>query len=284
MRNKTLSGVLASLLILLSGQGDCWAGTKERPKAKKPTVNSESIVELSRSTGLFSDLIGEGARSTVYDAYHECFQNINSIKMESLKWLKENGTPGGRLYAGFLMLRKDPKAGRDAFIEFLTDNSPLQYQSGCEVLQATVSGIARNIIRTGRFLDFNDGTAHGVTHGSPIFVQELMVAEHLADAVPAESGPRREYLVFSAAKQNLKELKDEDLYHLLTKASPAGKIYAASLIGLKTSDSSAFDYLLSDKSQVVYTSGCQSFGSAVSEVAKQLKERGKFFGFSPKEG
>ncbi len=268
--------------LVLSIQSEAFAAQKKEKPMKESSVKNESLITLSQADRFTNNLAGEGSRSPIYDAYHASSNAMTSVKLSDLIWLKNNGTPAGKLYAGFLLVQKDPATGQEAFVEFLADNRPLQYQSGCEVLQATVSGIARNILRTGRFLDFNDGIAHGAITNNPLYVQYLMTADRLADATPGESGVHPQYLVYAAAKQNLKELKPDDLNRLLSKASPAGKLYAASLLSLKNSSRDSFEKLTADKSKVTFISGCKGFETTVGEIAKQLKENGNFLSFSIK--
>lgn len=279
MISRIWSSILV-VVVILSGQTAAFAGSKGKKPMKESQVKHETLITLSQADRFANSLVGEGTRSPVYDSYRTVCNNIGSTKLADLLWLKNNGTAAGKLYAGFLLLQKDPASGQEAFVEFLEDNRTLQYQSGCEVLQATVSGIARNILRTGRFLDFYDGIAHGVITDNPLYVQYLMNARQLADATPGESGAHPEYLVYAAAKQNPKELKPDDLNRLLTSASPAGKLYAASLLSLKNSDRSSLDKILQDKSKVTFISGCKGFETTVGEVAKQLKEKGNFVSFS----
>ncbi len=279
MSLKTLNLTLALVLVLMLPMA-----TIAAPKVKKlemeSSVKHECLITLSQADRLCNNLEGEGARSSIYDAYHQCSSNISSTKVSDLLWLKANGTPAGKLYAGFLLLQKDPAVGRDAFIEFLNDSRSLKYQSGCEILQATVSGIARNIIRTGRFLDFSDGIAYGVITNEPLYAQYFMTADTVSDSTPGESGTHSEYLVFSAAKQNLKEIRPDDLHRLMLKAKPGGKIYAAALSSLKHGDRSSFERLLQDKSKVRFLSGCKGVETTVGEMAKQLRDTGKFLSFS----
>jgi|GEM_PF-1039713 len=281
MSIKIIVGIFV-LMFCLSAQTEACALPRITKPIKESQVKQEALVTLSQANRFCNNLVGEATRSPVYDAYNVASKNVATIKVGDLQWLKNNGTAAGKLYAGYLLLRKDPAAGQEAFVEFLADNRTLEYQSGCEVLQATVSGIARNVLRTGRFLDFYDGIAHGVITNNPMYVQYLTGAKLFADAGPGESGVRPEYLVFAAAKQNLKEVKTEDLSRLLIKASPAGKLYAATLASLKTGNRTSFDALLQDKSKVTFISGCKGFETTVGEVAKQLKETGSFMSFSLK--
>jgi hypothetical protein len=243
-------------------------------------MKSPSLIVLSRAKRFESRQVGEGASSTVYGAYADALKNIASISPDDLDWLKRNAEGGAKIYAALLLLAKNGNHAEDALVNLLDDKSQVQYQSGCEVFDASISSIAKDLVCTNQFMDFKIGTASGVKTEQPVYITELLRADLFADQTPGESGPHRASLVFAAARDNLKELKLEDLQTLMNKAKPAGKLYAASLISLKNSSRKSFDGLLADNSPVTYVGGCKGFQTTTAEIARELKDKGKYCGFN----
>jgi hypothetical protein len=244
-------------------------------------VAEERKVELtllSKAKQLESSHLGDcAARSENFAAYKKLADNVQSLTMDDLMWLKANGTPASRVYAAFLAYKKDPAAGQHSFLEFLDDDTPLSYQTGCEVMQDKVSDIGKAIVATGKYLDF-EGTTSG---GTPIYVNVLSKAKVFADSFGGEGGRNLEWLVYDAARQWATALDPKDLATMLTKATPAGKLYAAVLQDSsgKTAKHAGFNALLADKSQLQYLSGCKASHLTLGEAAKKLKETGRLYNF-----
>lgn len=238
-----------------------------------------SISALSKAKRLTNSLAGEGQASSDFICFSGLVTKKAKLKKSDLMWLKSHGTPAARIYAAFLVSASDPQSGAHAFLELLDDGSPVEYQSGCEVLSESVSAIAGSVVATGRFLDF-DGKALDAD-GRPIYVKELLNARQFADQVGGEGGRHKEYLVFQAAQRHGRSLQPVDLKMLSDKASPAGRLYAAVLLlssGGGNRDK-VFASLIGDNAQVSYTSGCKSVEVTVADIARQLREKGSFHNF-----
>ncbi len=116
----------------------------------------DSILKLSSANRLESKLVGEGSQSVFYAYYNEARHLPLKPNGWEITWLRKNGTPAGKLYACFLALKIDAKAGKEMFRALESDNTKVQYQSGCEVETLTVGAIARQIVQNQKFADFQD--------------------------------------------------------------------------------------------------------------------------------
>ncbi len=240
-----------------------------------------AIVELSKANRFTNRLAGEGSTNTTFATYDRLSKKATELTTRDLLWLKGHGTATGRVYASFLFFAKDKKEGAHSFLELLDDDTPLEYQSGCERSTESVSKVGRSVVATGSFEDFESKV---LQDGKPIYVNQLKTAEKFADEIGAESGRFLETLVFGAALENVRTLKMEDLAEIKAKGTPAGRLYAAVLMisSGKTSKDAAYKGLLNDQSKVTYASGCKMCEVKVAEVAKQLMTTGKFHNFKVK--
>jgi hypothetical protein len=114
----------------------------------------DSILKLSSAKRLESIVVGEGSRSVVYAYYNEARHLPLKTNGWEITWLLKNGTPAGKLYACFLAMKIDSKAGREMFRALESDTTQVQYQSGCEVENFTVGAIAKQVVQNQKFADF----------------------------------------------------------------------------------------------------------------------------------
>jgi len=236
---------------------------------------------LSKAKRLQTAQIGEGGEpSTAYGAYKTALKSLGSISFDELSSLTNNGAPGGRIYGALLLCQKDPGLGRAKLVDFLNDKTACEFQTGCEIFSSNLADIAKDLLCKGEFWDFKIDTAGGAAKTTPMYLGELMDAANFADQTPAESGPHREFLVYDAASRTIDGLKVADLETVVRSGEPAGKLYAAALLKQKSPQSKPFDSLLNDKTMVLYFGGCKGFPTTVADVAKELKEKGKFRSFS----
>jgi hypothetical protein len=237
----------------------------------------QTVVALSKFTRVESGQVGEGGESRAYRLYEQLRGRIAQLPIQDLMWLTANGTAASRVYSAFLTRSKDSKAGIHSVLELLDDDSPVEYQTGCEVLSSSVSEIGSAYTATGAFLDFQDKPDL-----KPIYLEELRQAAQFADQVGGESGRQAEFLIFRAAFKNAHSLKVNDLKSLQKNATAAGRLYAAMLLESsgKLSRAQAFAPLLNDNASVLYVSGCKAASYRVSAVARQFKQTGRFHNFA----
>lgn len=269
-----LAFVLWSGFLLVSIRPGAVAAKESNTTVERP---DREIVELSKASRLEGATIGEGGPSKVFALYRALCANSAKISMKDLLWLKGNGTPAARVYASYLMNQKDPSAGTRAFLELLDDDTALEYQSGCEVLRSSVSDVGRQVVATGRFLDFD----LVVVRAHPMYVSELSKAAVFANEVGSESGRHVEYLIYDAALKSARQLTTKDLDALMAGPSSAGRLYAALLQDAsgKYPKSRGYDHLVKDNSKVLYQNGCKGMHSTVAEIAQALRDKGNFYGF-----
>lgn len=235
------------------------------------------IIQLSKAETLEGSTIGEGCKSKHFAAFLALRAAASNVSTQDIMWLQANGKPAAKIYAAFLAYAKDKDNGTHYFEELLDNDTPVEYQSGCEVFNTSLSAIARSVIATGKYLDF-DAT---ITGDTPIYARELERATIFADQLGAESGRHLEYLIFAAALEHAKELQKKDLEKLITSASPAGRIYAAILQNAsgKFQKNAGLTRLNTDAASVSYVSGCKASKYQVREIARQLLATGKFHNF-----
>lgn len=114
----------------------------------------DPILRLARAKRLESDVVGEGSKSPTYAWFKEASQLPIKPNGMEIYWLSQKGSAAGRLYAGFLAMEFDADSGIAVFKRLETDQSKVQYQSGCEVENFTVGNIARQVVEKRKFLDF----------------------------------------------------------------------------------------------------------------------------------
>lgn len=241
----------------------------------KDKIDSQ-VIALSKEQRLESGQVGEGGKSKAFQLYRELQNRIAQIPITDLMWLTANGTAASRVYSAFLTRSKNTKDGAHCVLALLDDDSPVKYQSGCEIMPTSVSEIGSAYVATGTFLDFKDKADL-----KPIYFEELKKAEQFADQEGSEGGRYAEFLIFRAAYKNAHSLKLSDLKLLQKSATPAGRLYASILLERTGSlnRQQAFAPLLGDNSTVTYMSGCKGTKAKVSDVAKQLKTTGRYHNF-----
>lgn len=243
------------------------------------TPTNPSVIELSKAQRIESAALGEAGRpSTIFAAYDTLLRSVATVDKNDLLWLKSHGKPAARVYAAYLLYKKDPVVGRHALLELLDDDTEIEAQSGCEVFKTSVSVVGGSLVTTGQW----DGTVgRNSAAGESIYVSELMKAPMFADSTGGESGRYLEWLVFQAARTNARSLNPVDLNKILASGTPAGRLYAAILQDAsgKFPKHAGFGKLATDSSKVTYATGCKRMETTVGEVAKALKEKGQFLNF-----
>lgn len=112
----------------------------------------------------------------------------------------------------------------------------------------------------------------------------LVAAVSFDDDVAGErpgNGQSPAYIAYQKLVLDQKIVSPATLKSLQDKATPAGKLYIASLIWEHDSQAGADAYrkLLGDQTKVNYMSGCMGQQYSVGEIARQLLEQGEFFNF-----
>ncbi|CAN5291308.1 hypothetical protein BH10CYA1_BH10CYA1_28350 [soil metagenome] len=114
----------------------------------------DPMIRLARAAKLENDLIGEGSKSTTYAFFREALHLSIKANGREISWLKTNGTPAGRLYAGFLAMHFDEVYGLNLFRQMRSDDAKVQYVSGCESETFTVGSVAKEVVEKKHFADF----------------------------------------------------------------------------------------------------------------------------------
>jgi len=112
-------------------------------------------------------------------------------------------------------------------------------------------------------------------------LKALMDATTFDDGVAAETGLRTNYKNYAAAVDQIQALETKDLQTLLTRGSPAGRLYAAVLLkqSNRVGNDDSFGKLLNDNADVTYLSGCKGSNYKVKEIATAFIKDGSFHNF-----
>lgn len=143
------SKILIVILAFTSG----FLLTAFQPLVAFAADKAQCLITLSTAKRFEDKQIGEGGdASKAYKAYEKAFNSSDSIKKEDFVWLLKNGTPAGKVYAAMLLRGTGKANDADSFGKLINDQSKIEFQSGCEVIQDTVNAIAKSFIKSGDYL------------------------------------------------------------------------------------------------------------------------------------
>jgi hypothetical protein len=104
------------------------------------------LITLSEATRLEGKALGAMARpSKLYQAFEQALQACPT--RPNLEWLLREATPAGRIYAAMLLVKLDPKAGRQALDQMRSDQTPLTVAAGCTTMKTTVGAAVDDILQ-----------------------------------------------------------------------------------------------------------------------------------------
>jgi hypothetical protein len=114
-------------------------------KAPKPNLPIELEI-LRTAAGLQGRALGAMARpSKLYQAFEQAGQA--GPTRPNLERLLREATPAGRIYAAMLLVKLDPKAGRQALDQMRSDQTPLTVAAGCTIMKTTVGAAVDDILQ-----------------------------------------------------------------------------------------------------------------------------------------
>jgi hypothetical protein len=117
----------------------------ERPKPN-PLLPAY-LMTLSKATRLEGKALGAVAKpSQLYQAFEQALKSGKSIRPEIEQLLRE-ATPAGRIYAAMLLVKLDPKAGRQLLEQMKSDQTALTEASGCRSSQTSVGAAVADILQ-----------------------------------------------------------------------------------------------------------------------------------------
>lgn len=113
--------------------------------APKPNRPAEFEI-LRTAAGLQGRALGAMARpSKLYQAFEQARQA--GPNRPNLERLLREATPAGRIYAAMLLVKLDPKAGRQALDQMRSDQTPLTVAAGCTIMKTTVGAAVDDILQ-----------------------------------------------------------------------------------------------------------------------------------------
>ena len=106
---------------------------------------------------LAGSAVGEGAeKSPLYLAYLEALKNAAKYKKE-LTMTARYGSPAGRLYAVSALAAGQAEAARKLLTQMSNCKDNVYYQSGCKGTNELLGTISQELVKKGRYLDFELG-------------------------------------------------------------------------------------------------------------------------------
>jgi hypothetical protein len=104
------------------------------------------LMTLSKATRLEGKALGAMARpSNLYQAFEQSLQAVPN--RPNLERLLRKATPAGRIYAAMLLVKLDPKAGRQALDQMRSDQTPLTVAAGCTTMKTTIGAAVDDILQ-----------------------------------------------------------------------------------------------------------------------------------------
>ncbi|HEY9785806.1 MAG TPA: hypothetical protein V6D17_10420, partial [Candidatus Obscuribacterales bacterium] len=85
------------------------------------------------------------AKSDLRTAFNQAAAAGVGIRTD-LKWLTENASPAGKIYAAVLIRRLDWNDGNQALVKLRNDKDMVQYKKGSEIVHYTVGEIVEDIL------------------------------------------------------------------------------------------------------------------------------------------
>lgn len=113
-----------------------------------------AIAAVKQARRFETDVVGEGSPSRVYPHYRTLC-TLAGVRDDQLWEVVNAGTPAGRLYAASALYKRNAAEGKKAFERLVNEKDAVQFQSGCEVFNATVSEIASALLKNGIYMDFS---------------------------------------------------------------------------------------------------------------------------------
>ena len=124
---------------------------------ERPTLNQALpayLATLRGATRLEGRALGMvAAPSKIYQAFEQALQPGKTSRSD-IKQLLDEATPSGRIYTAMLLVKLDPKAGRQLLEQMRSDQTALTEASGCGTSQTSVGAAVEDILqgRSGVFL------------------------------------------------------------------------------------------------------------------------------------
>lgn len=127
---------------------DCETILEQAPACIKTIYGAERLC---------SKAVGEGGEKTPpYLAYSEALRNASKYKRE-LAMTARYGSPAGRLYAASALTAAQAESARKLLGQMSNCKDNVYYQSGCKGTNGGLGTISQELLKNGRYLDFELG-------------------------------------------------------------------------------------------------------------------------------
>lgn len=130
------------------------AKVSSSPERKGKNENiAIAIAALKQAKRFETSVVGEGTPSRIYPHY-KTLCSTGNVCNDQLWNAVNTGTPAGKLFAASALFSHNQSEGKKALEQLTKEKDAVQFQSGCEVSNATVEEIASALLKTGAYMDF----------------------------------------------------------------------------------------------------------------------------------
>lgn len=117
-------------------------------KAKVPSY----LKPLTKATKVTDEQVGEGGESSKDYALYARALKDRTLEFNSLNSHMKSSTPSGKIYFAMLIMKHFPEQAKPTLTKLLGDKSSLEVQSGCEIMDYTVSSAVRELLDRGKLI------------------------------------------------------------------------------------------------------------------------------------
>ncbi len=240
------------------------------------------LQRLKGATSFEDGIPGESGPSLNQTAYAKASGMISGLETAHLEYLRDHGTPAGRLY-GAVLLKASSRVGNDqSFGKLLLDDSKVLYHSGCKGMEFSVSEIARAFIDTGHFMNFRFSLFCKLTApagSSTVTPRELdeavaqLMSSHAVEKFQKgdSNQPAVPWLAFQRLLQN-GEKSRSSITKLIESHQPAARIYGGILLLEldKVAGTKMLTSWIKDDTPVTLSGGCVREESTIGKLSERL--------------
>lgn len=247
---------------------------------------SSSDVEVLMNSHWFADGVSPlepplGAKDIRFVAFQTVLTAHKPFESSLLKSLIKRSTPSGQLYFAILLRNIDPSLGLLELQRLADSPEPLEYRQGCMVLTVTVGQIATKFLSDNVFRAFLASESPIPLHEIICFKQSIERARKFSQASVLVDLPRYPQIGGGTFREKISFIPTATLKELGKSATPAGKLYLASIMQKydRNSGNAALALLSKEQTKITYSSEYGSKVYTISEIARSLVTTGRFQSF-----
>ena len=128
---------------------------KTIPKKKSEKSVPSYIEPLIKATRVTDIQIGEGGEYSKNYAIFARALKDREVRLPALTAQIESASPAGKIYLAMLIKHHFPEAAKPILEGLLKNKDGLEIQSGCEIMEYTVSSAAKELLERGKLIMFS---------------------------------------------------------------------------------------------------------------------------------